>query len=422
MGGVLQHVWRKPNSIDVPCSLLIKRPAGLSRDWPVLFLHLKLSPLSRHTLWLCLSPPRNAVYPSVRLPVSQAPGKAETLIQVHVCFGLQTTSASCSVMHMNTAYAATNIMRLCLVSLACLVLGIAGPVSAAGTQGYIVKRDVPYLQPVNLAQSGDFYLPKSSGLRPAVVLIHGGGWSAGSNHDGAVSFLAPQMAARGWVVFNINYRLVKQGGVFPNDLEDVKDALAWLTLHATRYRINKSKMVLVGLSAGAHLSLMAAYTIKAGRFPAVHYPAVPLHVAAAVGFYTPTYASYFTSLPKTSWVYQTIAAYIDPWLRKHPHSGLKTAAPLLYAPDAVPTLLLLGSGDHLVPPAQTYAMAAALKKASVPVKVVVVPGVGHGFMSWKCPARAAGWQALKAYLHQINAPGNTTGVGRSLHAKLITHP
>ena len=275
---------------------------------------------------------------------------------------------------------------------------------ATGASGpeptYKVIHHVSYVHPADLIRNGRLYLPDSHGLHPAIVLIHGGGWAGGSNHDGGVSFLAPRLAARGWVVFNINYRLVRQGGAFPKDVQDVKDALAWMILNAKKYRINSSEIIPVGLSAGAHLALMAAYTIKADRFPATQYPHVPLHVKAVVGFYTPTDSSIINLLPKKSWAYKTVFKYVGAWVKRHPHHGLQTASPVFYAHDGVPTLLVQGLADRLVPAFQATEMAAELKKNGVPVRVVMIPNIGHAFMSLADKARPVGFAALLKFLDQ----------------------
>ena len=56
----------------------------------------------------------------------------------------------------------------------------------------------------------DAYLPPASDLRdkrPAVVFMHGGGFSAGNKRMGAK--LAKALAERGYAVFSIAYRLTK---------------------------------------------------------------------------------------------------------------------------------------------------------------------------------------------------------------------
>ncbi len=293
---------------------------------------------------------------------------------------------------------------LCL--LGCFAPRALATNTAASTKvQYKLLHRVSYVHPADQIRNGQLYLPDSPGPHPAILLIHGGGWADGSNHNNGVNFLAPRLAMRGWVVFNINYRLVRQGGAFPKDVEDVKNALAWMILHAKQYRINPNAIIPVGLSAGAHLALMAAYTIKAHRFPATKYPHVPLHVKAAVGFYTPTDSSFVKWLPRKSWAYKILFRYAGPWMKLHPRRGLMMASPVFYANDGVPTLLIQGLADRLVPAFQATEMAAALKKIHVPEQVVMIPNIGHAFMSFPDKARSVGFSALLKFLHQQIASG-----------------
>lgn len=272
-----------------------------------------------------------------------------------------------------------------------------------------VLRNIPYIHPHGHVRIGDLYLPAGNGPFPAVLLLHGGGWVAGSKADAGVSFLAPRLVKHGWVVFNINYRLVRRGGEFPADLEDCKNALAWLMVHASKYHINIHKIVIAGASAGAHLALLTAYTRHSRNFPASRYPAIRLHVAAAVGFYTPTDAAFIRFLPQRSFGRRLVMQYLAAWRKLHPHSWLRDPSPINWAAHGVPTLLLQGTTDTLVPPVQAVIMQQALKRNHIPVTTRMIPGVGHAFMDFHCPARIEGWHAMEHFLARINrSKANTT--------------
>ena len=105
----------------------------------------------------------------------------------------------------------------------------------------------------------DFYAPqvKNENAGAAVIVIHGGGWNARTRND------FPQwnrwLAANGYAVFNIDYRLAPQ----PNYLTatgDVKCAVLWVKQHAAEFQISPDRIALVGRSAGGHLALLAAYS------------------------------------------------------------------------------------------------------------------------------------------------------------------
>ena len=116
-----------------------------------------------------------------------------------------------------------------------------------------VAKDVPYGN--DPEQKADWYL-LNSGIRPAVVFIHGGGWMAGDKN--VYEGRAKKYALAGFHTFSINYRLAK----FDNpetqwdaQLQDVRSFIRWLKANASNLRVDPTKIAVCGDSAGAHLSL-----------------------------------------------------------------------------------------------------------------------------------------------------------------------
>lgn len=95
--------------------------------------------------------------------------------------------------------------------------------------------------------------------RAAILIIHGGGWSAGSKNDLVYRSLMVDMALKGYVVSNMNYRLVQEAPM-PACIEDVKSAVNWMKSNAERLGIDANRIGTYGHSAGGHLSLMAGLT------------------------------------------------------------------------------------------------------------------------------------------------------------------
>lgn len=260
-----------------------------------------------------------------------------------------------------------------------------------------IKRDIPYVMGGSPEQTGDLYIPRSLGDHPAILLIHGGAWKWGNRNDPGVSYLAPRLAANGYEVFSINYRLIGSGGRFPNDLIDCKNALAWLEIHASRLHLIPNDIFVAGCSAGAHLALMTAYTAGTKYFSSTAYSHARLNVRAVIGFYTPTNLMLIRGLSRRSWAFKIVQSYLKNWLKMHPINGLLTASPIAYVHHAVPTLLFQGTRDTLVPPIEATLMAGALTNAHKPVKLVMVKGVGHAFMNFPSKARRHALQQMLAF-------------------------
>ncbi|MDN3694590.1 alpha/beta hydrolase [Chryseobacterium tructae] len=110
----------------------------------------------------------------------------------------------------------------------------------------------------------DLYTPKnSSGKLPVLIYVHGGGWIEGNKTVHADDYLENtivKLMAKQYAVITINYTLLNDSTHFPLPLEDTKDAIRWVRKNAEKYNFDTSNIGLFGASAGAHLSLVAAYT------------------------------------------------------------------------------------------------------------------------------------------------------------------
>lgn len=114
-----------------------------------------------------------------------------------------------------------------------------------------VLRDISYGTPDEPARRLDVYRPTSaSGPLPAVVYVHGGGFRILSKDTHWVMGL--MFARRGYVVFNIDYRLAPVHP-YPAAVEDCCAAFAWVAQNAARYGADPGRLVLAGESAGANL-------------------------------------------------------------------------------------------------------------------------------------------------------------------------
>jgi acetyl esterase/lipase len=90
---------------------------------------------------------------------------------------------------------------------------------------------------------------------PAILYLHGGGWTAGSldTHDGACRALA---ASSGFKVFSVDYRLAPEHP-FPAAIDDALHALHWLRGRAVDLGIDAGRLVIAGDSAGANIAVAA---------------------------------------------------------------------------------------------------------------------------------------------------------------------
>ncbi|MBN1679761.1 MAG: alpha/beta hydrolase [Anaerolineae bacterium] len=219
----------------------------------------------------------------------------------------------------------------------------------------------------------DVYEPRrSDGLRPAVIVVHGGAWFQGDKSAYAFGWHDRWLAAQGYVVFDVQYRL---SGRWPAPLADVKCAIRWVKQNADRYRVDPNRIAVMGRAAGAHLALMAAYTANDRRFVAGCLAQNPVDesVQAVVVSYPP--------VDLRLWPAERGSA-IEQLLGGLPHEipgDYRDAAPISHIrPGLPPTLIIHGQRDRVVSPAHSELLAAHLRGAGVTTVLLRIPWGRHG--------------------------------------------
>jgi len=106
---------------------------------------------------------------------------------------------------------------------------------------------------------------------PCVVIVHGGFWKEKFGVDNAaIESLAPDIADRGFVAAEVEYRRPAR---WPGSCEDVEKALR---LVAEDARVDERQLVLLGHSAGGHSALVVAQTTGLPRLTVAVAPVADL--------------------------------------------------------------------------------------------------------------------------------------------------
>jgi predicted esterase len=120
----------------------------------------------------------------------------------------------------------------------------------------------------------DLYQAKadSSSSRPLIIWMHGGGFKFGSKNQKSIRIWSRSFAKRGYVCAAINYRLSKKNPLKNFDalvkgcfdaVQDLAQAIEFFKAQRDQYRIDTTKIILAGNSAGAIIALQAAYNSHA---------------------------------------------------------------------------------------------------------------------------------------------------------------
>jgi acetyl esterase len=210
--------------------------------------------------------------------------------------------------------------------------------------------------------------------RPAVIVVHGGGWRSGERSD--FPSWDAWLADEGYVVFDIDYRLSPPPS-WRDAPSDVACAVGWVKENAARYSVDPERVVLMGRSAGGHLALLTAYEEgRAATAPGcVASDVRDTGVAAVVAYYPPTDLSRLSSMGYLGGMDRFLGGSRGTVPGRYRH-----LSPVSHVdPGDPPTFLAYGGADRIVPPGQSQLLGERLLEAGVPHRLVELPWANHTF-------------------------------------------
>ncbi|MDP9960642.1 alpha/beta hydrolase [Chryseobacterium lathyri] len=248
----------------------------------------------------------------------------------------------------------------------------------------------------------DIYSPvNASGEKvPVVIYVHGGAWVKGDKtiKDGNyIEIFISKLLDKKYAVISINYTLLNDSIHFPLPLEDTKDAVRWVRKNAARYNFDPNNIGFFGASSGAHLSMLAAYTPDNQFTGSPELSSYSAKVNYVVDHYGPTDLNKLlhTRLGKVPVFFFELAVKKIVDLRTDLVRGLsgydikkdkrktiayfKTISPVTYASDGVPTLIVQGNKDKVVPVKQSKKLHRKLKRKNIQNSLLIVQDGIHGF-------------------------------------------
>lgn len=240
-----------------------------------------------------------------------------------------------------------------------------------------IQRNLVYGRAGDTLLTLDLAMPRE-GERPfpAVVLIPGGAWQYYAQPllmEGMLELLA----SRGFATAEVHYRLAPAHR-HPAQIEDCKAAVRWMRAEAGRYGWDAEHIAAVGPSSGGHLACMLGLTNSADGFDGPGgYPEQSCEVQAVVNLFG------IADLTDFPWRAQKekglLAPYLGATFAEAPDLYRKASPTEYVRPGAPPFLIIHGEADHVVPVGQSQRLAEKLAAAGGVVRLIVVPGAGHGW-------------------------------------------
>ncbi len=239
-----------------------------------------------------------------------------------------------------------------------------------------VTSNIPYVTRPTGPVFLDASIPNTPGTHPAVILIHGGGFTRGNK----VTYIDPMfqpLTTAGFAWFTIDYRM---GPKVPIEdmIADTQAALDFVYAHAVEYHVDRNRIALLGESAGAYL---ADYVALKNTGPA--------NVAALVSFYSPADLTFHKPTGDTRPGAPSAPSSADTFgvqglSPEAAKQRLHDLSPYFMVRAGLPpTLALGGTADEQVAYEQNPRFCDALKQAGNKCEMFTVTGGRHGMGQWE---------------------------------------
>lgn len=247
-----------------------------------------------------------------------------------------------------------------------------------------ILRDIDYVGDENPRQSLDLYIPRTArvdGDLPLVVFVHGGGWRQGNKNQAGQQFAELASSGR-FACACIGYRLTDEA-TWPAQIHDCKAAIRWLRANASSHGIDPDRIAVWGASAGGQLVAILGTTSDTSEMDGAlgEHTDVSSRVSCVVDYFGTSEhrASKARSSSQRSHSRSPALRLLlggDPAVMTE---AARTSSPMAWVTEEdVPFLIVHGTEDRTVPVEHSKRLDAALDKAGVDSKLVLIEGAGHG--------------------------------------------
>lgn len=211
----------------------------------------------------------------------------------------------------------------------------------------------------------DLYLPKTSGLRPVVLMVHGGSWAKRSRDD--MANISRKLVKQGYAVLNISYRFAPRY-TYPAQIHDLQQALSWISKNADEHRLDLDRVNSWGYSSGAHLAALLG-GLDQDAHQAVNGTVLP-RIRAVVAGGIPSDLRKYKSSP-------VVKRFMGGDLDEMPELYAQASPVYHVSSDDPPVFLYHGKLDFLVTEDQSNDYYDVLRSAGVNAEIFLHPWRGH---------------------------------------------
>ncbi len=126
-----------------------------------------------------------------------------------------------------------------------------------------IYKDIIYKNTNGVPLKLDIYGPfkKGDSPTPVILYVHGGSWVYGDKSiPDSLSPILNTFREEGYTIISTSYELMRNKANFNKQVADVKDTIRWIYKNKSAYNLDPNEIGVIGISSGAHLSLLAGYS------------------------------------------------------------------------------------------------------------------------------------------------------------------
>lgn len=210
---------------------------------------------------------------------------------------------------------------------------------------------------------------------PVILYIHGGSWIYGDN--GIPVGIDPIIKAfndSGYTIISLSYELLKKDTPIDNPIKDVKDSIRWIYKNKDNYNFDISNIGILGISSGAHLGLLAAYSNDNEFIGDINLSKYSSKVNYVIDVFGPTDLSTLN----TNSIEEKYRSEIETLIPSK--SIVNKYNPIKYVSSSSPSTLIIHSKtDEIVPYKNATKLYDSLENKNVDTKLLTLTSGSHFF-------------------------------------------
>lgn len=209
----------------------------------------------------------------------------------------------------------------------------------------ITYKDITYKNDGGESLKLDLYINEElKEPKPVIIYVFGNGWMYGDKViPQAISSIIDLLKDEGFAVISTSYELMDNKVIFDKQISDVKDTIRWVYKNKDKYNFDIDNIGLIGPSAGAQLSMIAAFSDNDEFIGDVSLKEYPSKVKYIVDLFGPSDLSKINLSAGPSEI-------VDQFTTDDIESYSKLYSPINYIKEDLPdTLIIHSKKDNIVP-------------------------------------------------------------------------